>query len=106
MGEDDECTPEERESVLHYTLAVTQQFDSHHIDPNATSETGIVSLPDIVLVRNVSRTSCCIEYKGLPSNILSSLFDVPLFCHYLFPPRIATSLKLSIKLTRTPPPLM
>ena len=44
VEEDDECTPEERESVLHYTLAITQQFDFHRIDPNATSETGIVSL--------------------------------------------------------------
>ena len=70
VEEDDECTPEERESVLHYTLAITQQFDFHRIDPNATSEeTGIVSLHNIV----VSRTHCCT--RGCPA-MISTTFVV------------------------------
>ena len=41
VEEEDQCTPEELESILHYMLAATQQFDFHH-DPNATTDTGIV----------------------------------------------------------------
>jgi len=47
VEEEDECTPEQHESILNYTLAITQQFDFHS-DPNAATDTGIVSFPDSV----------------------------------------------------------
>jgi len=76
VEEEDQCTPEELESILHYTLAVTQQFDFHH-DPNATTDTGIVSVPSIVLVSfqeknndsvSKSRLTLATSVRSYPAN--------------------------------------
>jgi len=65
VEEEDQCTPEDLESILHYTLAATQQFDFHR-DPNATTDTGIVSLCIIVPVnfqKNVLRLTVAMSIR-------------------------------------------